>query len=91
MEDGEGGDVQLEEAHRLGHGAAALIHEGGGFEQDHAFGADAAILHPALKLLLHRAETMGVGDHVAGHEADIVPVHLVLVAGVTQPNPQLHG
>jgi hypothetical protein len=53
--------------------------------------ADPPVLNPALEFLLHRAKAVDVGDHVARHEADIVPVHFVLVARIAQAHPQLHG
>src|SRR5690606_29191424 len=52
--------------------------------------ADPAVLHPAQKFLLHRAETVDFGDCVRNHEADIVPVHRILRTGIAEADPELH-
>ena len=83
--------LKLVEAQRLGNGATAFVHEGGGLEQQHLRAADAALLEPALELLLHGPEGVHLGDHVERHEADVVPVHRVLRTRISEADPELHG
>jgi hypothetical protein len=55
---GDVADLLLEEVHRRAHGAAALVHEGGGLEQEQALAADPALLRPAVERLLRRLESV---------------------------------
>src|SRR5258706_3729829 len=79
---------QLEEARRRAHGPATLIHEGRRFEQpglapsQHSFGDnpfEAPAPWPELITLM---------NHIRGHEADIVPVARIGLAGIAEPGDQ---
>jgi hypothetical protein len=91
VEHGQRIHLELVEAQRLRHSAAAFVHERRRLEQQHADAGDAAFLQPALELLLHRAERMHLRDDVERHEADIVPLHRVLRTGIAETYPKLHS
>jgi hypothetical protein len=82
--------IKLEEIHRGADASPALIHEGGGLEQDNFLGPDPAFARPALKALLPNIKAVELLEGVHGHEADIVPVHRVSVAGIAEASPDLH-
>ncbi len=90
MEGGQRRKIELVETQRFADRAAAVVHIRGGLEQEDAGGADTASGNPALEALLPRFETMGVGDRVHGHEADIMPVERIFRARIAEADPDLH-
>ena len=74
--------IELVKAHGFRHRAAAFVHEGRRFQQDDAARADAAIAQPTGEFLLLRGKAVHFGDGVCCHEADIVAVQRILLAGI---------
>src|SRR5262249_10082854 len=90
VEDGDVFRLELEEARRLADRAAALVHPGLRLEQQDAGAADAPLRDQAAEARAPWRKAMALGDRVERHEADIVPLHGVVRAGIAEADPELH-
>jgi hypothetical protein len=94
VEDDDVARRQLEELHRLAHGAAAFVVEGLGLEQQQldraVLRADLALAGQALEARTPRRRAPFAGQGVDRHEPDIVAVLLVFRLGIAETGEDQH-
>src|SRR3954463_13967511 len=90
VKDRERVQIELVEFERLLDRVAAVIHEGLRLhEQDSVF-ADPPFSDEASELLLPGTEIVRHGEHIGGHEADVVPLKRIFGSGISEADPKLH-
>jgi hypothetical protein len=91
VEDDDLGRRDLVEAGGLGHGAAGVVHVGERLEEEDPLAPEVALAGDALEAGAPGGEAVGGRDPLGGHEADVVALAGVLVAGVAQAHPETHA
>ena len=87
VKDGDILGLKLVEIHRCAHAAAAFVHERCGLEKDDFVGANAQFLHPAQEFFGRYWKIVNFGQRIKRHETDIVPVHRIGGAWITETYP----
>ncbi len=91
MEHHDVAEIELVEARGFAHGAARLVHEGLGLEQQHRLPPEPPLGGNAGEALAPSGEVMRGGDGVNRHEADIVTVEGVFLARIAEADKELHS
>ena len=87
--------LDLEERRRRLHAVAREVHERAGLQQRdreaRAPHGDVALRPDAAELLLEVGHPVRTREMLDDHEADVVPVLLVLLARIAEPDDEVHG
>src|SRR5262245_17430084 len=81
---------ELEEALRILHRAAAIVHVGVRFQKQDAVSGDAALAGKAMEALSPAPQIVACGDAINGHEAHVVAMARVGRARIAEADKELH-
>jgi hypothetical protein len=87
VKDGDVFRLKLAEIHCCADAAAAIVHERRGLEKDDFVGTNSQFLNPAQEFLGRYWKIVNFGKRIERHETDIVPVHRIGGAWITETYP----